>query len=111
MGDYSFKGSQVDRQFSLGNLEKTLALNQKEAHIIRPGVTENRSDYSAAIIRQSAESTRQLKENLQDNPISKGIEKSLEILLKPEVNNELPYELLQESRQKKKKKQSRGLRH
>ncbi len=25
-----FKGRQVDRQFSLGNLEKTLALNQKK---------------------------------------------------------------------------------
>jgi hypothetical protein len=111
MGDYSFKGSQVDRQFSLGNLEKTLALNQKEALTSRPGLTENRTHYSSTIANQSIESIHQFKENLQDNPISKGIEKSLEILLKPEINNELPYELLQESRQKKKKKQSHGLRH
>lgn len=111
MGDYSFKGSQVDRQFSLGNLEKTLALNQKEAHIIRPVVTENRTHYSSAIANQSRESIHQSKENLQDNSISKGLEKSLEILLKPEENNQLPYELLQENRQNKKKKQSRGLRH
>jgi len=111
MGDYSFKGSQVDRQFSLGNLEKTLLLNQKEGLTLRPDLTENRSYYSSAALRQSGETLQQFKKNLQDNPISKGIEKSLEILLKPEINNELPYELLQESRQKKKKKQSRGLRH
>jgi hypothetical protein len=111
MGDYSFKGSQVDRQFSLGNLEKTLALNHKESFTLRPGFTENRSPYSSAIANKSQESAHQFKENLQDNPISKGVEKSLEILLKPEGNNQAPYELLQESRQKKKKKQSRGLRH
>ncbi len=87
-----------------------MALNQKEAHIIRPVVTENRTHYSSAIANQSRESIHQFKENLQDNPLS-GIEKSLEILLKPEENNQSPYELLQESRQKKKKKQSRGLRH
>jgi len=110
-GDYSFKGSQVDRQFSLGNLEKTLTLNQKEALKLRPGLTENRSHYSSAIAKQSGEPIYQFKENLQDNFISKGLEKSLEILLKPEGNNQSPYELLQENRQKKKKKQSRGLRH
>ena len=111
MGEYSFKGSQVDRQFSLGNLEKTLALNQRQAFTFRPGLTENRSHYPSATSRHSGESVYQFKENLQDNSLSKGIEKSLEILLKPEGNNQLPYELLQENRHKKKKKQSRGLRH
>jgi hypothetical protein len=109
--DYSFKGSQVDRQFSLGNLEKTLLLNQKEALTLKPSLTVNRSYYSSATAHQSGESACQFKENVQNSSLSKGLEKSLEILLKPEINNELPYELLQESRQKKKKKQSRGLRH
>jgi len=87
-----------------------LTLNQKEAVTLRPGLTVNRT-YSSTIVNQSGESVHQFKENLQDNPLSKGLEKTLEILLKPEGNNELPYELLQENRQKKKKKQSRGLRH
>lgn len=111
LGDYSFKGSQVDRQFSLGNLEKTLAFNQKEAFTLRPGLTENRNYHPYTTLTHSRESNHQFKENLQDDSISKGIEKSLEILLKPEGNNQSPYELLQESRQKKKKKQSNGLRH
>jgi hypothetical protein len=111
MGDYSFKGSQVDRQFSLGNLEKTLLLNQKEPLTLRPGVTETRTHYSSAIANQSRESIHQFKENLEDNLLSKGLEKSLEILLKPEVNNQLPTELLEENRQKKKKKPSQRLRH
>ena len=111
LGDYSFKDSQVDRQLSLGNLEKTLELNQKETLTIRPGLTQNRTHYSSALANQDREQAQQFKENIQDNLSSKGMEKSLEILLKPEGNNELPYELLQESRQQKKKKQSRGVRH
>ncbi len=111
MEDYSFKGSQVDRQFSLGNLEKILTLNRKETSTLRPGLTVNRTHYSSQTANQSGESAPQFKENLHDNSLSKGLEKSLEILLKPEGNNQLPYELLQESRQNKKKKQSRGLRH
>lgn len=111
LGEYSFKGSQVDRQLSLGNLEKTLTLNQRQASTLRPGLTENRTYYSSTISRHSEESLQEFKANLQDNSITKGLENSLKILLKPEGNNQLPYELLKESRQQKKKKQSRGLRH
>ena len=111
LGEYSFKGSQVDRQFSLGNLEKSLAHNQREAFTLRPGLTENRNYYYSAVSRHSGKSNHQFKENLPDKPSSKGIDKSMETLMKPEGNNQSPYELLQESRQKKKKKKSRGLRH
>ncbi|CAA9469868.1 MAG: hypothetical protein AVDCRST_MAG96-335 [uncultured Segetibacter sp.] len=79
MGDYSFKGSQVDRQFSLGNVEKTMAVNQKEALTLRPGVAENRNRYSSATVNPSAEINYKFKEDLQENPIQKGLEKSLEI--------------------------------
>jgi len=104
---------ELENKLQLRGIETqyTLALNHKESFTLRPGFTENRSPYSSAIANKSQESAHQFKENLQDNPISKGVEKSLEILLKPEGNNQAPYELLQESRQKKKKKQSRGLRH
>jgi len=61
MGDYSFKGSQVDRKFSLANLEKTLALNQKELLKPRLGLTENRSHYSSTMTRQFGESTHHFK--------------------------------------------------
>ena len=31
IGEYCFKGSKIDRKFSLGNLERTLALQQKQS--------------------------------------------------------------------------------
>lgn len=106
-----FKGSQVDRQFSLGNLEKILALNQKQSGELKQKHQENSPNYSLNRLKQSEETSSQFKENLQENAISKGIEKSLNILLSPEENIEqTPKELLDENKRRKKKRSQR-LRH
>lgn len=108
IGEDCFKGSQVDRQFSLSNVEKTFALNQKQTRELKPKHQENVPNHSSNTSKQSAETGNQFKENLQDNSISKGIEKSLEILLKPEENmGQSPTELLNENRRKKKKPSQR----
>jgi len=110
IGEDCFKGSQVDRQFSLSNLEKTLELNQKQSGELKQKYQENTHNYPLDS-KQSAEASSQFRENVQDNFVSKGIEKSLDILLRPEENIEQTLkELLNEDRRRK-KKQSQRLRH
>ena len=112
MGDYSFKGSQVDRQFSLGNLEKTLALNQKQM-LQTPEVVRDNSNPLVTKEKQIYNPTSRTTVDIESNDIGKGLEKIVEILLKPEENiQQRPYELLKEDRQKRKKlSRNRGMRH
>lgn len=77
-----FKGSKVDRKFSLSNLEKTIVINQrlsleakqKTSLLLRKSPNENSS-------LSSQSPTTSLTRN-----ISESIEKVAEILLKPEQN-------------------------
>ena len=105
-----FKGSKVDRQFSLGNLEKTLANNQRQGLDEEGNIREN---LIGQPIKQAKENYDSLhNENPSISPIEliKGIENLVDTLTKPEGNYEQsPYELLKENKRKR-KKQSRSQR-
>lgn len=113
IGEDCFKGSQVDRQFSLGNLEKTLALNQKQLLEVK---LESRINSNSSLLikeKPTDKSTSNIADDIQANNTGKELEKIVEILLKPEENiQQTPYELLKEERQKRKKlSRNRGMRH
>ncbi|MEJ7829866.1 MAG: relaxase/mobilization nuclease domain-containing protein [Segetibacter sp.] len=101
IGEYSFKGSKVDRKFSLSNLEKIIAINQKQ--LLKP-----RHETSLFIRTNSNQnssfSSQSLTTSVTKN-ISESIEKVAEILLKPEQNfQQTPIALLKENKQRKKKR-------
>lgn len=107
LGDYSFKGSQVDRQFSLGHLEKTL--KETKEQILG---NENRISHGTLVFTQNQtrewKSDGDLERNLGTDELAKGLEKAVKALLKPEEKYEqTPSEMLQES-QRKRKKQSQN---
>ncbi len=88
-----------------------MVLNQQKLPELKPYPTQNVNHYSSTLAKQSTEQTGYAKENRQDHPVNRGIEKSLEILLRPEGNlSQAPDELLKENKRKR-KKQSRGLHH
>jgi hypothetical protein len=121
MGEYSFKGSQVDRKFSLGNLEKTLALQQKqiqEQQVQAPKRELNRDLSVQQLDVSRREQVHKAADHAKDigTHIARGVEKSIEILMKPEeAYNAMPYELTQEGHEQNRKKkkhendQSHGL--
>lgn len=102
LGEYSFKGSQVDRNFSLKNLEKALSLQQTiQAEV----VTQSMKFY-----RLKHTPLRQQRNLHQDfvNDLSKGISvalvRNMEMLLKPEfVPDYISPELLRQAKKKRKR--------
>ncbi len=91
MGDYKFKGSEIDRKFSLGKLEKSIQQTQS-AKELKPGNNLN----SKLLLKNTHPEINQANNN----------KNMLVILMKPEENNELlPYQWRIEKMQKKK---SRG---
>ena len=88
VGKYKYKGSEIDRQFSIKNLEKTLARN--------------------LVLRQKNKQHRPLSEH-QQKTIGKMLEMNqskgrnlLEELMRPElVNDTTPYELLKKKRKQR----------
>ena len=90
IGNYKYKGSEIDRKFSLGNLEKSIQQLQflKE---LKPG-----NNISSKLLLKNTDP------EIKQVDYSKNI---LDILIKPEENNELiPYQLRLEKRPKKKSK-------
>jgi hypothetical protein len=112
----SFKGSQVDRKFSLSGLEKTLVLQQKQVQGQQQGV-DNKMNFKELVSAKNRpvpqiEKSNTLQESGKElsQDIAKGMEKAIEILMKSEQNQEpTPYELTQETLQRKRKKQSQQL--
>ncbi len=112
----SFKGSQVDRKYSLSGLEKILTLQQRQVLEQRYNA-ENRlhsKGFFSAEKPPAYQTSKSIsllesgKEISQD--IAKGMEKSIEILMKSEQTQEqTPYELTQEAFRKKRRKQSQQL--
>ncbi len=112
----SFKGSQVDRRFSLSGLEKILVLQQRQVleqqqnavnklHFKQIASDEKRPAHQT-------EKSNSLQENGKDlsQDIAKGMEKAIEILMKSEqTHGQMPYKLTQEALRKKRKKQSQQL--
>lgn len=88
VGKYKYKGSEIDREFSIKNLEKTLARN--------------------LVLRQENKQHRPLSEN-QQKMIGKMLEMNqskgrnlMEELMRPElVNDTTPYELLKKKRKQR----------
>ena len=101
IGDDCFKGSKIDRQFSLANLEKSLALQQD--------VQLNLNEKSKATqVNESSRSFHPQEHTTSSEP-GKSLERIAEVLLKPEENfAQTPHELSNKNKRKR-KKQSRRL--
>lgn len=110
IGDDCFKGSKVDRKFSLAGLQKILAQQQKQVAENR-NVTEQRSE-AAGQIPGATLTRKRLQEPRQpeaapdlEHTITEGVAGILAELLKVEdTYQEQPYELLREARKKRKGK-------
>jgi hypothetical protein len=112
----SFKGSQVDRKYSLTGLEKILVLQQRQVQEQRQNA-ENKLQFKKLSLSEKRPASPIGKSNsLQESgkdlakDIVKGMEKAIEILMKSEqTQGQMPYELTQEALRKKRKKQSQQL--
>ncbi len=107
-----FKGSQVDRKFSFAGLEKTFELKSKQETIKhqKPNIKESflvpkpiaLKDLPGNILERG-------NEHSKDHELSKSLEKTIDILLKPEhTNAQMPFSLLPKTERRKKKK-SKGI--
>lgn len=116
LDNISFKGSQVDRKFSLSGLEKRLALQQRqmlEQHLTAEYKSKLR-ELSSVQNRPTLQTEKPISmpENGKEfsQGIAKSMEKTLEILMKAKLSHEqLPYELTQKAEQQKRKKKSQQL--
>jgi hypothetical protein len=115
IGNYCYKGSQVDRKFSLAGLEKSIVHQQKE-DLINNGqdekieVAADPKQVLHKIIKQKNKLSGKSHQNLyaeDSSNTTKGLEKALADLLKPEeANEDLPYELTHKGYLNRKKKQN-----
>ncbi len=108
LGNNIFKGSSIDRSFSYNNLKRQLGVAEKEV------LQQNSSGQRVNIklgksIKLSESLSLKQKANLAGKDLANRTIKLLEILLRPEQNNELiSGELLKEQQKKKKKGQRPG---
>jgi hypothetical protein len=108
IGNVCFKGSQVDRKYSLGGLQKALGQEQRQEQEIhrqieKPGQTgpSFRKRHSPDSVPGSAQ---QPQEGIKED-IGQGLSKVLEILMRPEhEGGSLPYELTEEALIRRRKK-------
>lgn len=106
IGKDVFKGSKVDRNFSLGNLEKSLAQSQRQV-ITQTATPVNQQQQPGRTISQEPSFTGQLAEELGNKALHSAAN-ILADLLKPEyVPQGVSPELLREARKKKKRKRIR----
>lgn len=95
LGEYCFKGSQIDRQFSLSNLEKAISLQHRQsllqAYPEKPQA--GFSGYDHTILEKSKSLTKTITHEMH---------KTLELLLKQEqAFEQIPYVLSQEAKRKR----------
>ena len=126
MGNVSFKGSQVDRQYSLGGLQKALDLQQKQQQQERPRPVQRQQPEQATRPAQKpdpfpitsrqkkivSQSTAPTSSDPASGPlpdIGKGMGNMIADLLKPidDVGGGMPYELTEEAQRRKKRKRQR----
>jgi len=118
VGEYCFKGSQIDRSFSFGGLEKTISLQCKQE--LKQGEKNEQTRSEKA----EKNSGLQLGQKITNKPVSEEIatkesivhhtskETILDILVKPMHQDEsIPYPYKKDKRKKEKKQQSLGLRY
>jgi hypothetical protein len=95
LGEYCFKGSKIDRQFSYGNLEKTIERQLKQKLILR----QKQKPYIHS--RKPEHFDREKKINI-GRTVTKEMTKALEQLLRQEqAFQQMPYELTQEAERKR----------
>ncbi len=114
IGKYNFKGSQVDRKFSFAGLEKAIKLTQQEV-LEQDQKKEQKLPLHQEFSHQKLSERRKLKAATKGTrgksshqKISIGLQKNMDILLKPEhTYDPTPYEfsIKHELRKKKKKSQ------
>jgi hypothetical protein len=108
-GNFCFKGSQVDRKYSFAGLEKSFALKQEQEleqeNVEAQTNTQKITRQNQSVANNSAGSGQASTGKELADKIAKGMEKPVEILLKPEqTNEELPYELSPKYHRRKKQK-------
>lgn len=115
IGEYSFKGSQVDRKFSLAGLRKALALQEKEhlqeARPVRQQQPAQQPEKKLPLIRRR----RTVPKEEQKNDLSalttelmRGAAGIIDDLLTPEYTHEqVPYEFTLEGYLRRQRKQNR----
>ena len=111
MGNISFKGSQVDRQYSLAGLQKILAQQQLQTESkLRPNQPSEKLPlsprYTKTHIINTSSSSVTGSESSQGPHLGHGFANALKTLLDPigDGGGPVPYELTEEGRRKKKKK-------
>lgn len=123
MGDYSFKGSTVDRKFSLNGLQQSLTMNQKETLVLSGlqlqkqfrlqktiSVTKSRHPSPANKYTGGSETARAAPEERQYKSAIKATKGVLTALTEPiQQVDPIPRELQPEKKQKKKKRHDQGL--
>src|SRR6266498_4253394 len=104
------------RKFSLFGLQKILELQQKQRleqnqkQQQKLGLREHSSAQKLSIPQTSRSKVLKGSEKDLSLDLDKGIEKTIEILLKPEHTSEqIPYRLSQEAERRRRKKQSQRL--
>ncbi|MEA3425076.1 MAG: relaxase/mobilization nuclease domain-containing protein [Bacteroidota bacterium] len=110
--EHTFKGSQVDRKYSLAGLERILTSQQKQALLAEKKNSEKLATHHLKPSKQMgnrAISTHEAEESIEQE-IVQGIGKAVEILMKPEFSQEnVPHEFSEKALRKKRKGLSRGL--
>jgi hypothetical protein len=99
--DDCFKGSQVDRKFSLGNLEKIMAMVQKQSYQATHAVWARRQEHEQSIhFDKPTIVTKAIKQ------IDQAIERFVRDMTKPMENYEtVPRELIKQNKKSKKRRQ------
>ncbi|MBI2283089.1 MAG: relaxase/mobilization nuclease domain-containing protein [Bacteroidetes bacterium] len=112
LGEHTFKGSQVDRKYSLTGLERILTSQQKQTLLTEKKSSEKLATHHLKPTKQMgnrAISTHETEESIEQK-IVQGIGKAVEILMKPEFSQEnVPHEFSEKALRKKRKGLSRGL--
>jgi hypothetical protein len=117
IGENRFKGSKIDRKFSLGNLERTLALHQKQVAVQRHEDLSKPDDHKIFVERklpgaQTGTSNPGMFEQKEFKHESPKAPSLIEVLMKPEqTGNQLAGELSQDLARQRKKKRSRRIGH
>ena len=112
-GETCFKGSQVDRHFSLGNLEKALQL-QRQQLVVQENRPGQKREAQNVLMDQKQRDQASVpcfeRFRGRNNSLAKQAEKSLEHLLKAEHSDDsIPYQLTQKASLQKKKKRSQRI--
>ncbi len=102
LGQYCFKGSKIDRKFSLSNLEKTLAFQQKQEIKAITDAMQYRNFNQSPLSYHREQHTSVASEVIKGLGFS--LSKNIEVLLTPSFNAEqLSGEWLREAKKKRKR--------